>query len=243
MNRIKPLTSYFLSWIILGGLLNALDKPTAAVLDFEGRGISAMEAQTLTDRFGGELVNTDAVILVERNQMDEILDEQGFQQSGCTSAECAAEIGAMLGVQKMISGSFGKLGNTYTIEAKMFSVETGQTEKAVSKTYKGEIDGLLDQIAIVAWELMGLEPPADLLARAGVKPPEPVAAVKEEKKGGTNWLLWGIVGLVGAGGAAAAAGGGGDTGTPPDDGGDDGGGNGGGGGATSLPDPPGPPGS
>ena len=208
MKITKRLLTTIMPAIMLVGWVNAQDKFTAAVLDIDARGISALEAQTLTDRFSGELVNTNAVIMVERNQMDEILDEQGFQQSGCTSAECAAEIGAMLGVQKMISGSFGKLGNTYTIEAKMFSVETGQTERAVSKRYKGEIDGLLDQIAIVAWELMGLQPPADLLARAGVKPPEPEKVAKE---GGSNWLLWTLVGLgVAGGGAAAAMGGGGE---------------------------------
>ena len=82
-------------------------KTTVAVLEFEGRGINQMEAATLTDRMMSELVNTNAVIMVERNQMDEILNEQGFQQSGCTSSECAAEVGALLGVQNMVSGPFG----------------------------------------------------------------------------------------------------------------------------------------
>ena len=112
-------------------------KTTVAVLEFEGRGINQMESATLTDRLRSEMVNTNAIIMVERNQMEEILNEQGFQQSGCTSAECAAEVGALLGVQNMVSGSFGLLGNTYTIDAKMFSVETGATVRSVSKTYKG----------------------------------------------------------------------------------------------------------
>ena len=63
--------------------------------------------------------------MVERNQMEEILNEQGFQQSGCTSAECAAEVGALLGVQNMVSGSFGLLGNTYTIDAKLCIYRVG----------------------------------------------------------------------------------------------------------------------
>jgi len=163
-------------------------KPTAAVLDFTGTGISQMEAVTLTQRLASELVKTDALIIVERSQMSEIMDEQGLQQSGCTSAECAAEIGALLGVQKMITGSFGKIGNTYTIDARMFSVETGETEKTVNKNYKGEVDGLLAQIEIVAWELVGLQPPDALLAAAGLKTPEQEQVeIKEEpkkKKGG-----------------------------------------------------------
>ena len=176
-------------------------KSTAAVLDFEGSGITNQEAQVLTQRLGSELVNTNVMIMVERNQMSEIMGEQGFQQSGCTTAECAAEIGALLGVQKMITGSFGKIGNTYTIEARMFSVESGQTEKSVSKTYKGEVDGLLPQIQIVAWELVGLKAPADLLAAAGVADPvEEVAEAKPKKKGGGKFLRNTAIVLLLAGG-------------------------------------------
>ena len=189
---------------IISSFIFAQTKPTAAVLDFEGSGITTQEAQVLTQRLGSELVNTGALIMVERNQMSEIMEEQGFQQSGCTSAECAAEIGALLGVQKMITGSFGKIGNTYTIEARMFAVETGQTQKTVSKTYKGEVDGLLPQIQIVAWELVGIEPPADLLALAGELEPE--EAVKEEpkKKGGSKWFRNTLILLLLAGGGAYA---------------------------------------
>ena len=75
--------------------------------------------------------------------MSEILDEQGFQQSGCTSDECAAEVGALLGVKNMISGAFGKLGNTYTIDAKMFSVESGATLKRSVKPIKVKLTVLL----------------------------------------------------------------------------------------------------
>ena len=182
-------------------------KQTVAILDFEGRGINQMEAATLTDRLMSEMVNTDAVILVERNQMNEILQEQGLQQSGCTSSECAAEVGALLGVQNMVSGSFGKLGNTYTVDAKMFSVETGATIRSSSKTHKGDVDGLLVIIEVVAWELVGLQPPADLLARAGGD--EVVAAPAAPKKPmskGSKRLMWTVLLLGGGLGGAYAAG-------------------------------------
>ena len=183
-------------------------KTTVAILDFEGRGINQMEAATLTDRLMSEMVSTDAVIMVERNQMAEILEEQGLQQSGCTSGECAAEVGALLGVQNMVSGSFGKLGTTYTIDAKMFSVESGATIRSSSKTYKGEVDGLLPIIQIVAWELVGLEPPADLMALAAGGA-APAAVPKEPKKPmskGMKRFLWASILLGGGGYGAYAAG-------------------------------------
>tara|TARA_B100000929_G_scaffold63402_1_gene48293 strand:+ start:517 stop:1206 length:690 start_codon:yes stop_codon:yes gene_type:complete len=181
----------------------AAGKETVAILDFEGRGISQMEAQTLTDRLMSEMVNTNAVIMVERNQMEEIMQEQGFQQSGCTTSECAAEVGALLGVQNMVSGSFGKLGNSYTIDAKLFSVSTGGTIRSVSKTYKGEVDGLLTIIEIVAWELVGLTAPADKLAKvAGADTSQ--APKKERKPMGRMTKITLL--LIGLGGGAYAAG-------------------------------------
>ena len=183
----------------------AAGKETVAILDFEGRGISQMEAQTLTDRLMSEMVNTNAVIMVERNQMEEIMQEQGFQQTGCTTSECAAEVGALLGVQNMVSGSFGKLGNSYTIDAKLFSVSTGGTIRSVSKTYKGEVDGLLTIIEIVAWEVVGLTPPADKLAKVAAADPSQAGEVKKERKPMGRMTKLTLL-LIGVGGGAYAAG-------------------------------------
>ena len=178
-------------------------KQTVALLEFEGRGISQLEAKTLTDRLMSEMVNTDAVIMVERNQMEEILNEQGFQQSGCTSSECAAEVGALLGVQNMVSGAFGKLGNSYTIDAKMFSVETGATIRTVSKTYKGPVDNLLTVIEVVGWEIVGLKAPQDKLDILAAADPAIASATKKSGGGGKTLrrLMWTT--LVLGGGAAA----------------------------------------
>ena len=135
---------------------------TVAVLDFEGRGINVLEAATLTDRFTSELGKTNAMRLVERNMVEEILQEQGFQQSGCTTDECAVEVGALLGVQFMISGAIGKLGETYTIDAKMVSVESGASVETRNVTHIGKVDGLVTEVEILAWDMMNLEPPEAL---------------------------------------------------------------------------------
>ena len=138
------------------------EKITVAVLDFDPRGISTLEAQTLTDRFAAELNNTEQVILVDRRAMNEVLDEQGFEAESCTSEECAAEVGALLGVKYMVNGSVGKIGDTFTIDAKMFFVATGVAERTRSKTYAGPVDGLITEIELLAWDLMELDPPRRL---------------------------------------------------------------------------------
>ena len=138
------------------------------------------------------LFGQDAIPAASSKVTAAVLD---FEGAGINKME------ALLGVQKMITGSFGKIGNTYTIDARMFSVETGQTEKTVTKTYKGEVDDLLTQIEIVAWELVGLEPPDELKQKAGIVTEEPKVV---KKSGVKKWLLWGgLLALVGAGTAVA----------------------------------------
>ena len=138
---------------------------TVAVLDFEPRGISQLESQTLTDRFSTEISKTGSAILVTRNVVNEVMQEQGYTAAECSSEECAAEVGALLGVKFMISGAIGKLGQTYTIDAKMFEVATGAAEKTINTTYSGPVDGLITEIEILAWEIMGLDPPGKLLSK------------------------------------------------------------------------------
>ena len=156
------------------------NKITVAILDFEPRGISTLEAQTLTDRFATEINNTGKVVLVDRNSMREVMQEQGYSEVECSSEECAAEVGAMLGVQFMISGAIGKLGDTYTIDAKMFEVATGAAAKTINTTYEGKVDGLITEIEILAWEMMGLKPPKSLANKREGGSPQ-VAAVSRGK--------------------------------------------------------------
>ena len=116
---------------------------TIAVLEFEGKGVSQSEASILTDRFRDELFNTGIYIVLERGKMDEVLKEQGFQQTGCVTSECAVEVGNMLGVQQMIGGSIGKVGNIYTVSARVIDVQTGEVLKSANYDHIGDIGHLL----------------------------------------------------------------------------------------------------
>ena len=167
-----------------------------AILDLEGRGISALEAATLTDRLRSEMVTVGAFVVVERGQMEMLLEEQGFQQTGCTSAECAVEVGKLLGVQKMITGSIGKLGELYTVDARMFDVQTGEIERVSKREHRGGIEGLIDLLEVVTKDLAGIE--------EVIVAEQPAKEEKPKKKGGGRWLLrGGILATVGAGAAYA----------------------------------------
>ena len=116
---------------------------TIAVLEFEGKGVSQSDASNLTDRLRDELFKTGIYIGLERGLMDDILKEQGFQQSGCTSSECVVEVGNMLGVQQMVGGSIGKVGNIYTVSARIIDIESGKVLKSSNYDHIGDIEQLL----------------------------------------------------------------------------------------------------
>ena len=126
-----------------------------AILNLEGRGISESEAATLSDQLRGHLVNLNAFIVLDRGTMEEILQEQGLQQSGCTITECAVRVGRVLNVQKIVAGSIGKIGKTYAINISMIDVESSRIERSFNRNAQGEIDGLLEILKDIAQEIAG----------------------------------------------------------------------------------------
>lgn len=94
--------------------------------------------------------------LVERQQIGEILDEQGFQQSGaCSNQECMVEVGQLLAVKKIVGGSIGKIENIYPVTLKIIDVKTGKIEAQVAKDFKGKKSKLLSEyIPEITYDLM-----------------------------------------------------------------------------------------
>lgn len=118
---------WILCFLFLSFLTSYTQQPEnqIAVLNLDPIGATVAESNTLTERLRSELVNTGYFTVIERKEMDEILTEQGFQQSGCTSDACAVEIGRLLNIRRICAGSIGKVGNIYTITLRMIDVETG----------------------------------------------------------------------------------------------------------------------
>jgi len=97
-----------------------------AVADFSGKNVSAADASIVADFLRTELVNIGIYNVIEKANMEKILAEAAFQQSGCTTAECAVQIGKLLNVKQMVVGSLSKLMDTYYITVNLVDVETGK---------------------------------------------------------------------------------------------------------------------
>lgn len=118
-------------------------KMQIAVVELQAAGISRTEAQTFTDRLRSELVKTGQFTILERTEMEEILKEQGFQLTGCTSAECAVEVGKLLNVRQICAGNVGKVGGVYSISIRLIDVESGKIIKSVTEDCHCPIERVL----------------------------------------------------------------------------------------------------
>ena len=99
-------------------------KTTVAVFEFENNGLDKSAVRIITERMQSEFVKAGGYKVVERSKIDNILKEQKFQNSGCVD-ECLIEIGKMVGAKEALIGSVGKLGNLFTITARLVDVSTG----------------------------------------------------------------------------------------------------------------------
>ncbi len=101
-------------------------KLNIAVSDLAGQGIDQSSTAIISDRLRTELFKQGGFSVLERNAMQDILKEQGFQQSGCTSDACAVQIGQLLGVSYIVVGTVGKLGHLFTIDVRLIDVATAK---------------------------------------------------------------------------------------------------------------------
>jgi hypothetical protein len=139
-------------------------KETIAVMSLKGSsGITKDEAELLSDRLRAELFKTGMVDVMEREQMSEILKEQGFQQSGaCTNESCLIEMGQILGVKKLVSGSIGKIGSMYLLNLRLIDIKTAKISKSVSEDIKGDLEDVVGRLARVAQDLFKPEQVRDV---------------------------------------------------------------------------------
>jgi hypothetical protein len=79
----------------------------------------------------------------------------------------------------------------------MFSVATGAAENMQSVTYEGKVEGMIIEIEILAWTILGLDAPKDLIKKRRKYSGGGDVA---DSGGGVSWTVIGGVGF-----AAAAA--------------------------------------
>ena len=166
---------------------------TAAILPFTGN-LSAADLSAITGRFESEMIARDSFWILERRRMDQLLKEQGFQQSGsCSGSDCQVEVGQLLGVQKLFLGEVSKVGDLLTLTLRRVDVGSGRSEFSHALDIRGTTE---DMLRFGCREMS--------LIASGSKSPDGDRSVlvPEKKTRLWPWLLGGAV-VVGGGVTAA----------------------------------------
>lgn len=187
--------TFALACLIAG--VSRAEVPSAAVFPLEPRGVDSNSTRIIEDALGDGLMRSGKMRLLERSQMKIILQEQGFQQSGtCDGSECAVQVGKVLGVQRGIIGSVGKIGRKWVLNARMIDVETGEVLASSQRSLAGEEDQVMtDLVPDVVADLTQERRQAEKV--------EPAAG--DSTKASSAWVWWTLGGVAVVGGGAAAA--------------------------------------
>lgn len=84
------------------------------------------------------LLHVDALHLVERSQIQKLMQEQQFSQSGYVDESSAPQLGKLLGAKVVVLGSYQKVGEQLQANVRFVDVETGQIDSKKAAQVEGE---------------------------------------------------------------------------------------------------------
>lgn len=126
----------------------AADQPTCAVMTFQALGgVNESQARLVSERIFGELGHSGKYRMIERDQAEKVLKENQMALVA-TDTSGAIEAGKILAAQHIVIGSVGKIGNLYTINSRLVSVESGFVEAMAATDHEGRLEDLLRVAAV-----------------------------------------------------------------------------------------------
>ena len=134
------------------------EKMNIALLRMElPRDFYANEQFMLADNFMRALYDTGKFVIVDRKDMNDIIQELKFQASDLVDQEEVVELGGLLGVDLFVTCSIRPVKGSYQISARLISVEQAKISKMVIKRCGFKFDYITALFNDVAYDLAGLE--------------------------------------------------------------------------------------
>jgi len=132
-------------------------KPQVAVLDTVlAAGMDKTASAPITDKLIEELLNSGKYTVIDRANVEQVLQEKEFQlSSGVVKNEEMRQAGEYLGADLVVVANASRVGSTYVISAKMIDVVTGEIVAQASSEQKGTIDVVLQVARTVGRQISG----------------------------------------------------------------------------------------
>ncbi len=134
---------------------DALDKKIA-VWRFDALGIDPEIVQRLETLFRMELDRLDRQPLPNPRSIERTITDP--KERECVGEEkCLAAIGKRLGVDLVVTGTVGSLGDNYVLTIKAVDVATAKSQKINSDPLRGSPDDLIEGVRVAAYKLLAPE--------------------------------------------------------------------------------------
>jgi hypothetical protein len=151
----------------------------------------------IVDGLTSQLLQNDRLVVVDRENLATIKKELSFQMSGDVSDESSQRIGAMLGAESIITGSFEPLDDKYRLSLKAVKVETAEIQYLSAMTIipDGGIDALYGRKTVASRDV------ADFSGRLVCSAINPLIGlgsfIQGDSSGGGTVVFWEVVGGAG----------------------------------------------
>ncbi len=145
-----------------------------AVMPLRSQGLEEDVGKNLTQIVALELKNLPAFSVISQDEIAAMLQlEANKQEIGCDDASCFAELGGALGVDYLVIGTVGRLGDTFLVGLKLINTRKAEVVNRINESFKGRESDLLRAARFAVFQLVGarLETPGALAVR--VTPDEP----------------------------------------------------------------------
>jgi TolB-like protein len=131
---------------------------SVAVFPLQTTGVSADVATNLSEVIGTELKRIDGLSVVGLSDVKALLEVESTRASlGCSDdASCLAEIGGALGVDKIVSGEVGRVGDQFVLGLRVIDRDSVRVDRRVTETFFGAEEQLLRAVRSASRRLMGV---------------------------------------------------------------------------------------
>ncbi|MCB0646632.1 MAG: hypothetical protein KDC49_08210 [Saprospiraceae bacterium] len=141
--------------LLLGTLLLA-QNPRLAVVSFDATNTNLQTAD-LTELLRIEISKHSRYEIIDRYEIQEVLQKDDVAASTCFSKSCLINAGKSLGVDFMLTGSADKLGDALFLRIRLLNIKSSSIEKEVVKEFIFIPEKINTMISLCVNDLVGIE--------------------------------------------------------------------------------------
>lgn len=148
-----------------------------AIMELDASGLDEKQQhipQLIAGTIASQLSEAGCSVITAKDIAQLVDYEEMKAQCGEGTDSCLVELGSALGVEKIVVGTVGRLGESYKLQVKLQNADTARVEKRLDKTISGTPEDLEVAAKNAARELFGLP-----LLKTEV----------EDSESGTSWTV------------------------------------------------------